>query len=63
MLSKGLKYSKEVLGLKKVLITCDESNIASARIIEKNGGKLQDTIVNVIDDVERKTKRYWIENV
>ena len=54
MLSKGLKYSKEVLGLKKVLITCNESNIASARIIEKNGGKLQDTIVSVIDDVERK---------
>jgi len=28
------------LGLKKLLVTCDDNNVASARIIEKNGGKL-----------------------
>ena len=32
------------LGLKKVLVTCDEDNIASVRIIEKNGDKFQDKV-------------------
>lgn len=29
----------KILGLEKVLLTCDTDNIASAKIIEKNGGK------------------------
>lgn len=29
------------LGLKKVLITCDDTNLASIRVIEKNGGVLE----------------------
>ena len=49
------------LGLECVLITCDEDNIASARVMEKNGGVWQDTIDNVIDGVPRRTKRYWID--
>ena len=49
------------LGIKRALITCDESNIASARVMEKNGAVYQDTIVNVIDGVPRRTKRYWAE--
>lgn len=28
------------IGLKKALVTCDDDNVASTRIIEKNGGKL-----------------------
>lgn len=43
-------------GIQKVLITCDENNIASRKIIEKNGGKLQDEIeVNGIPIL-----RFWI---
>lgn len=61
MLSKALIYAKEVIGLKKVLITCNDNNIASARVIEKSGGILQDKIINVIDNVERITRRYWID--
>ena len=61
MLSLALKYAKEVIGLNKVLITCDDNNVGSARIIEKNFGLLQDKIINVIDGVERITRRYWIE--
>lgn len=61
MLTEALKYAKEVIGLHKVLITCNDSNLGSARIIEKNGGLLQDKIVNTIDGVERITRRYWIE--
>lgn len=47
------------LGLKRVLITCDDDNLASARIIEKNGGILRDTIQNAGHDVP--TRRYWID--
>jgi len=61
MLSKALVYAKEVVGLQKVLITCDDDNIGSACVIEKNGGKQQDTITNVIDGRETLTRRYWID--
>lgn len=61
MLSLALKYAKEVIGLNKVLITCNDNNLGSAFVIEKNYGRLQDKIINVIDGVERITRRYWIE--
>jgi predicted acetyltransferase len=43
--------------LNKVLVTCDEQNIASKKTIEKNGGILEDIVV--IPDSGRKM-RYWI---
>lgn len=61
MLSKALDYARDVLGLSKVLITCNDNNYGSARVIEKNGGKLQDKIKNIIDGVEILSRRYWIE--
>lgn len=61
MLSMALDYAKKVIGLGKVLITCNDNNYASARIIEKNGGILHDKIINTIDGVDRTTRRYWIE--
>lgn len=45
------------LGLKKVLITCYEANIASIKIIEKNKGRFHD---KVLDEDEAKL-RYWID--
>ena len=39
MLELALEECKK-LGMKKVRINCDDSNIASKRIIEKNGGKI-----------------------
>ena len=50
------------LGISRVLITCNDDNIGSARVIEKNGGKHWDTIDNTIDGVFRRTRRYWIDN-
>lgn len=47
------------LGLKKVLVTCDDDNIASAKIIEKNGGKFQDKVK--LDERDAPTRRYWID--
>ena len=56
MLRMVLKEAK-ARGLQRVLITCDDDNVASARTIEANGGTF-----------ERKAsldggvlRRYWIE--
>ena len=46
------------LGLTGVLVTCDETNIASARVIEKNGGKLINKVV--ADEGGQLVRRYWI---
>jgi predicted acetyltransferase len=43
-------------GLDWVLVTCDEANPASARVIERNGGVLED----VRDTELGRTRRYWI---
>lgn len=40
-----------------ILITCDDNNIASCKIIEANGGVLQDKIDNGRGVL---TRRYWI---
>jgi len=44
------------LGIHDLLITCDEDNIASRRIIEANGGILQKRI----EGQPARTRRYWI---
>jgi predicted acetyltransferase len=41
------------LGLDRVLITCDEDNVASRRTIEHNGGAHEDT--------RKGKRRYWID--
>ena len=46
------------LGLKRLLITCDPANVASARIIEKNGGRLTSRSIAYNG---RLTSRYWID--
>lgn len=51
----ALKKCKD-LNIKKVLITCDKSNIASAKTIIRNNGKLE----NEIQDDGKVVQRYWI---
>lgn len=46
-----------LLGIGDILITCDDDNIGSAKIIEANGGILQDRIDN---NRGVMTRRYWI---
>ncbi len=53
-----LQKAKE-LGFDKALVTCDDTNLGSAKIIKKNGGVLQDKIP-IADDKPLK-RRYWIE--
>jgi predicted acetyltransferase len=44
------------LGLQRVLFTCDDTNLASARTIENAGGELED----VRDTELGRTRRCWI---
>lgn len=54
MLKLALDKAK-MLGLSKVLITCNDSNPASARVMEKNGLELE----NIIEVDGYLTRRYW----
>ena len=45
------------LGLRKVLMVCDKSNIASSKSIIKNGGILENEIVDENGEV---SQRFWI---
>ncbi|USK98706.1 GNAT family N-acetyltransferase [Bacillus tropicus] len=47
------------LGLKKVLITCDKSNVGSAKTIQKVGGVLEDEVAS--SHTSEIVQRYWIE--
>lgn len=58
MLKLALEKSKE-FGLKKVLITCDDTNIGSAKTIESNGGVLENKVMNG----QTLTRRYWINMI
>ena len=49
----------QALGIERVLVTCGDDNIASARVIETNGGKLADKVPS--EHREVLTRRYWIE--
>ena len=54
---------KEVLvlalerGMERVLITCNQGNTGSEKVIISNGGKLE----NVIEDGDEMVARYWIK--
>lgn len=58
ILAQSLKYCRESLGLEKVLVTCDDDNIASVKAIEKNHGVLENKIQVAHKSIE--TRRYWI---
>ena len=47
------------IGLTRVLVTCDDTNIGSAKIIEYNGGVLENTVLLAGRNVP--TRRYWID--
>jgi len=59
MLAMALDEARRV-GLRRVLITCDRRNVASARVIRKNAGRLENEVVSRRPDREF-TQRYWIE--
>jgi len=46
----------KALGLAEVLVTCDDTNTGSRRVIESNGGVIED----IRDTPLGRTRRYWI---
>ena len=56
-LKLGLEKAKKIV-LKKVLITCDDNNIGSAKTIEACGGIYNDTLA---DAEANRIKRYFVE--
>src|SRR5690606_25084785 len=59
MLRQSLAYCRDTLHLRRVLITCNEDNVASRRVIERNGGVLEDA-VEVPEGGPRRL-RFWVE--
>lgn len=57
MLNLALEKCME-LGLEDVMITCKEDNIASAKTIENNCGKLKEIVF--ISEEDSNFKKYWI---
>lgn len=47
------------IGLTKVLLTCDSTNLASKKIIESNGGILENEVPGL--EGEPSKLRYWID--
>ena len=57
ILQLGLEKAREI-GLPRALVTCDETNIGSKKVIEYNGGQFDNAV-----DIEGSTikkLRYWI---
>jgi predicted acetyltransferase len=47
------------IGLRRVLLTCDEDNVASRRVIEVNGGLLEG--ISQVRGWPKRVCRYWID--
>lgn len=57
-LALALQRCRE-LGMERVLVTCDDDNVASYRTIEGAGGVLENVVQD--DDGEPAKRRYWID--
>jgi len=58
-LQLGLALPKaQALGLTRLLVTCDTDNIASSKIIEKNGGILDNRVISRTSG--KLVSRYWV---
>jgi predicted acetyltransferase len=59
MLDMAIQIADAELGLRRVLVTCDDDNIASRKTIERCGGVLENIVAG--PDLEIPKRRYWIE--
>lgn len=59
MLKLALEKCK-LLHIEKVLVTCREENIGSAKVIENNNGIYENSFTNIKDG--KTYRRYWIKN-
>ncbi|MCA0457385.1 MAG: GNAT family N-acetyltransferase [Chloroflexi bacterium] len=58
ILQLGLAKARSV-GITRALVTCDDDNIGSAKVIEANGGILENTVL--LNHRPVATRRYWID--
>jgi predicted acetyltransferase len=58
LLRLGLQKARQ-LGLTRVLVTCDENNIASQKVIVYNGGQLENSVA--VEGSHIPKLRYWID--
>jgi predicted acetyltransferase len=58
MLGLAVRLAGDELGIDPVLVTCDDDNAGSIRVIERNGGVLRDVVP--ADGREARIRRYWI---
>ena len=58
ILNLTLEKARE-FGLKRVFLTCDSDNTGSVKIIEKNGGRLENQLF--YEPTEKLISQYWIE--
>lgn len=49
------------LGITRALVTCDETNIGSKKVIEYNGGQFENAVY--VEGSSTKKLRYWIDIV
>jgi predicted acetyltransferase len=66
---RGRGYATEILrqsiivaramGTDRILVTCDDDNLVSSRVIERNGGVLESKIVS--ERSGEVVRRYWID--
>jgi len=56
ILRQGLAIARD-RGIDPVLVTCDDTNVASAAVIERAGGSLESIFV---DPDSHRYRRYWI---
>ena len=61
ILRLGLEQYKNLIEEDKILITCNDDNIGSAKIIESNGGVLENKVENEYAGEKFLTRRYWIK--
>ena len=59
ILRLALQIAREKCGVDRLLVTCDDDNVASIRTIEKNGGILDNVVTG--PDLEKPIRRYWID--
>ena len=57
MLKQSLAFARK-LGLDKVMLTCDSSNLASIKVIERSGGIFEEQYQT--NSMAEPKNRYWI---
>jgi predicted acetyltransferase len=58
LLRLGLHKARQ-LGFTRVLVTCDENNISSQKVIEYNGGQFENSVS--VEGSPMRKLRYWID--